>query len=51
MDVNVDVNWFKHGYHFEENEQGGLIRMDGNTGKNGLHFGYEPNADAICWRR
>jgi putative redox protein len=43
MDVNVDVNWLGDGYHFEAaNEQGGLIRMDGNTGKNGLHSGMSP---------
>lgn len=43
MDVKVDVNWLGEGYHFEAgNEQGGLIRIDGNTSGNGLDSGMSP---------
>ena len=43
MDVKVDVNWLGEGYHFEAgNEQGGLIRIDGNTNAYGLQSGISP---------
>ncbi len=43
MDVKVDVNWLAEGYHFEAgNEQGGLIRIDGNTNAGGLESGMSP---------
>ena len=43
MDVKVDVNWLGDGFHFEAgNEQGGLIRMDGNTYAGGLESGMSP---------
>lgn len=43
MDVKVDVNWLGDGYRFEAgNEQGGLIRIDGNTNAGGLESGMSP---------
>lgn len=37
MDVRVDVNWLGKGMHFEAgNEEGGLIRIDGNREVGGL---------------
>ncbi len=43
MDVKVDVNWLGSGMHFEAgNEEGGLIRIDGNTNDGGLNSGMSP---------
>lgn len=43
MDVKVDVNWLGEGLHFESgNENGGLIRIDGNRTVGGLDGGMSP---------
>ena len=41
--MKVDVKWLNEGYHFEAgNEEGGLIRIDGNTEVGGLEGGISP---------
>ena len=41
--MKIDVKWLQDGYHFEAaNEEGGLIRIDGNTEIGGLQGGISP---------
>lgn len=41
--MNITVNWLQKGFHMEAgNEEGGKIRMDGNTEIGGLEGGISP---------
>lgn len=41
--MKVDVNWLGSGYHMQaDNEEGGSIRIDGNTMIGGLEGGMSP---------
>ena len=43
MSVKINVNWLGEGFHMEAaNEEGGLIRIDGNKNIGGLEGGIAP---------
>ena len=43
MDVKVDINWLNQGFHMEAaNEEGGVIRIDGDRKIGGLEGGMSP---------
>lgn len=43
MDVKIEVDWLKEGFHLEaSNEEGGKIRLDGDRKIGGLEGGLSP---------